>query len=138
LVAQKKNEKVQELEDKLRDNDAVVGLKYQYHNNALAEIVQNQTDLEKIAENNYRYFQIKDPIFREPESNLGKAHFYAPYKKIAGLKIDTLWFNVGVLWIASIVLYIVLYFDWLRLFVRQIEKMRLRKVSKRIARIIPS
>ncbi|MDR1225532.1 MAG: ATP-binding cassette domain-containing protein [Prevotellaceae bacterium] len=137
-VAQLRSEKSLALESKLGSSAAVVDFKHKYYNNALAEIVQNQTDFDKILESNARLFQLKDPIFRAPTSNIGRAHLYAPCKKVLGVHIGTMWFNIGILWFTSVVLYIVLYFDWLRLLVRQIEKTRLRKVSKRIARIIPS
>jgi ABC-type multidrug transport system ATPase subunit len=136
-VAKMRNKQNLALESMLGSSTAVVEFKHKYHNNALEEIVQNQTDFDKILESNARLFQIKDPIFRASTSNIGRAHLYAPYKNVFGIRIGTMWFNIYVLWLTSIVLYVVLYFDWLRLLVvQQVEKTRLKR-SKRIAKVIP-
>jgi hypothetical protein len=48
-----------------------------------------------------------------------------------------MWFNIGVMWLGSALLYVMLYYDWQRVIVTQIDKMATRRVAKRIARIIP-
>jgi hypothetical protein len=65
----------------------------------------------------------------EPTSRTGRAHFYAPYKNVGGLKIDTLWFNVLVIWFTSLLLYVALYYDLLRKALDFFENARIRKVS---------
>jgi hypothetical protein len=40
-----------------------------------------------------------------------RTHMYAPSKYLFGLNIDTFWFNIGVIWSMTIILYITLYFD---------------------------
>jgi ABC-type multidrug transport system ATPase subunit len=133
-----RNSKVLELERQLGGQQALVAFKRKYYNNAVAEVVLNQNDFEKIRiSNDGRLVQVKDPIFREPSSHLGRAHLYAPYKMLGSAKIKTMWFNIGVMWLGSALLYVMLYFDWLRVIVTQIDKMATRRVAKRIARIIP-
>ena len=98
----------------------------------------NQNDFEEIRiSGDARLVQLKDPIFREPSSRWGRAHLYAPYKMLGSAKIKTLWFNIGVMWMGTALLYIMLYFDWLRIIVTQADKMATRRIAKRIARIIP-
>jgi hypothetical protein len=54
------------------------------------------------------------PAYMRPLSNYGRAQFYAPYKLIGNKEIDTLWFNILVLWFVAVVLYISLYFNLLQ------------------------
>jgi hypothetical protein len=54
------------------------------------------------------------PIYKAPDFEYGRAHFFAPYKNLFGIKIPTLWFNLGVIWLFSIILYVALYYCWLR------------------------
>jgi hypothetical protein len=63
----------------------------------------------------------------EPTSHFGRAHFYAPVKIIGSRIIDTLSFNVIVLWIMSVLLYFTLYFDVIRKTFYFFEAARLRK-----------
>ena len=62
-----------------------------------------------------------------PESRTGRAHLYAPEKQLGNERIDTFWFNIVFIWITSLVLYVVLYFDLLRMLVTYFEGIRLRK-----------
>jgi len=137
-AARRRNQHLLALEQQLGGTQAVVELRRRYHNSALAEVVLNQNDFDKIYIADGRLVQVKDPIYREPLSRSGRAHFYAPYKVLGTLQVDTLWFNVGVLWLSTVLLYVALYFDLLRQLVTQSEKLRLRRMAKRIARIVPS
>ncbi|MDR3365900.1 MAG: ATP-binding cassette domain-containing protein [Prevotellaceae bacterium] len=138
IASRERNGRMLELEQQLGGQQALVTFKRKYHNNAVAEVVLNQNDFEKIRISDNGYLvQLKDPIFREPSSRLGRAHLYAPYKMLGSAKIKTVWFNIGVMWLGSALLYIMLYFDWLRVVVAQVDKMATRRIAKRIARIIP-
>jgi ABC transport system ATP-binding/permease protein len=53
---------------------------------------------------------MSDPGFTVATSNYGRAHFYAPVKIIGTHRIDTYLFDLFVLWILSIILYILLYY----------------------------
>ena len=56
-----------------------------------------------------------DLIFSEPPQPSNplnyRAHMYAPAKHFMGMTIDTFWFNIGVIWTMTIILYITLYFN---------------------------
>lgn len=94
--------------------DAVYKLKQDHHNENLADLVLNKSAENKIIEGDKRLIRKKDPIFMDPTSNDGRAHFYAPVKKIGNLVIDTLWFNLAVIWFMSIILYVALLYDLLK------------------------
>ncbi|MBE0648681.1 MAG: ATP-binding cassette domain-containing protein [Bacteroidales bacterium] len=102
-------------------------MRQEYYNQSLADFALNQNSVNKIIEANGKLIRKKDPIFMDPRSHFGRAHFYAPYKNLFGLHIDTLWFNFGVIWLMSIVLYFTLLHDTLRKVVEGMERVRFRK-----------
>lgn len=104
--------------------EAVFKMKQDYVNKRLAEVVENKTDMAFIKEEDRRFIQMKDPIFKMPIANNGRAHFYAPFKKLGGIEIDTLWFNVGFIWFTSILIYFTLIFDIFSTISRIIEKFK--------------
>ena len=103
--------KLDELEKKLTQ-EGLYHLQKDYYNERLAEIVLNKRAVKKIynAPNN-RLIQKKDPIFMEPVSDVGRAHFYAPCKIIKNNRIPTYIFNMTVLWLESIVMFVLLWLD---------------------------
>lgn len=103
-----KDDKFAELIKTLGDKSEVDKLKQDYHNQALNDFVLNKQELNKIHEIKGRLIQLMEPVYKMPEANNGRAHFYAPYKKIFGKSIDTYWFNIIVIWLTSLVLYITL------------------------------
>lgn len=95
-------------------NEGLVEMKDNYENNSLTQLVKNANDIsgEKCLEKNGKLIQQTDPVFQDPtESNLGRAHFFAPRKKFLGLYYPTFWFNIWMIWLMSIILVITLYFD---------------------------
>lgn len=88
--------------------DGVYRLKYRSHNKRLADVVQNKNELVKFIEVDHHIISKKDPIYLLPESDYGRAHFYAAYKRLNGQYIDTLWFNLLVLWLMTFILYAIL------------------------------
>lgn len=112
-------------------NNEFVKFKQNYYNKKLADLVLNRNELYKIYQTDNQLVQKKDPVFMFPTSNYGGAHFYAPVKIIRGVKIDTLWFNLLIMWIGIFLLFISLYLDVLRLSIRYFYKLNLReKISK--------
>ena len=88
-----------------------------YQNEAVAEIVKNIYETKQIVESNGRLIKQKDPIFRvaEPTHLFSfRCHFYAPQKYFAGKYWDTFWFNTIIVWLMTAVLYVTLYYDWMR------------------------
>ncbi|MFO7924408.1 MAG: ATP-binding cassette domain-containing protein [Bacteroidales bacterium] len=77
-----------------------------YHNKALADIALNRHEVNVIYETDDRLVQKKDPGYLIPDSNIGRAHFYAPVKQFNNVYVDTLWFNISALWLMSLILYV--------------------------------
>ena len=77
-------------------------------NMGTSSFLLNKSEPEKMVEINSRLFRKYEPIYYVSESNVGRAHFFAPYKKIGGLLIDTFTFNLTVIWLMTLFLYIFL------------------------------
>lgn len=97
--------------------DAFYQLKKQHFNESLFDMVTNRNDFTKIIRTDDRLVQRKDPVFKEPYSLKGRAHFYAPEKNIGSLSLGTVTFNVLVLWIMTSILYLLLLEDILKKFI---------------------
>jgi ABC-type multidrug transport system ATPase subunit len=95
-------------------SDYLYNLKMKHHNKSLEALLLN-IESKKF----YRYtangiMQKAAPVYKEPDFTYGRAHFLAPHKVVFGEKVNTLWFNLLIIWLVVILLYIALYFDWLR------------------------
>jgi ABC-type multidrug transport system ATPase subunit len=112
----------------VKGQDGVYAFRQEYYNDNLADLVLNTASTDKIIQGRDRLIRKKDPVFMDPESRLGKSHFYAPVKYIGNLAVDTLWFNLGALWLMSLVLYLTLQHNTIR---KAIEYFgRLKKARK--------
>ena len=96
-------------------------LKSDHHNQRLAEFLKNTNEVKKMYETQEEIIQKKDPIFKEPRSDMGRAHFYAPVKIIKGYAIDTYIFNLIIIWIGAAILYYTLVFNLLRRILQWID-----------------
>ncbi len=108
------DKKYTELSKKYPNKNDLITLKEDYFSIGLSDLVTNKNSFQTIYETDDRLIQMTKPIYKDPESNYGRAHFYAPYKNLFGKKIDTLWFNTGFIWLTTIFLYLALIFDWLK------------------------
>jgi hypothetical protein len=93
----------------------------------MADIVLNRNEISKVYESNKRLVQKKDPIFMEPTSNFGRAHFYAPLKIVNHVKIDTLWYNILMMWLLTGILYLTLLTDVLRKTIKYLESLNVKE-----------
>ncbi len=131
IANQQKDKIFTQLIEKLGSEDLVKKLKNDYYNNRLAEFVLNKNEIKKIVEtSNHTLFQMKDPIFHKPENRFGRAHFYAPEKTFFGLTIDTVWFNIAVIWAATIIMYILLIFNVLKRVVDSLSRLNLHYIKR--------
>jgi ABC transport system ATP-binding/permease protein len=88
-----------------------------FHNEAVADQVRKIYERKKIVEYKGRLIRKIDPVFMDPlpESFIGiRSHFFAPRKYFMGRYYDTFKFNMAIIWILTLILYITLYFDILR------------------------
>ena len=121
-----------ELLEKYGDKREIFKLQAKYHNKKLEEMLTNKNELEKVLETNERLVQMKDPVFQIPRFNNGRAHFYAPVKRLFGFKIDTFWFNICFIWLSTVFFYIALRYDWLKKILNATEKIQNSKLLKPI------
>jgi len=106
-----------------------------YQNEAVEDLVLNKRELKQILVTDRAIVQKKHPVFKAPTSNWGRAHFYAPEKRLMGLVISTPLFNVLIIWLSTGLLYIALYLDVLRRIIRYFETFKLRRMNKRLRRL---
>lgn len=105
------------------------------YNESLADIVLNRNVMKKSYETSEMIIQKSDPVLMLPGSHYGRAQFYAPCKIIGRWEIDTLWFNVFIVWLMSAVMFVTLYFNILKKFVDAIELIHVPGFGKQ--RFIP-
>ena len=92
-------------------------LKDKYLNESISDIVRKVFEKNKILREGDNLIQNVDPIYLLPEPSYSldfRSHFFAPKKHFAGNYFETLWFNITMVWLFTILLYIVLYYDLLR------------------------
>jgi hypothetical protein len=111
-------------------DDKFVALREENYNENLANYVLNRLATNKIYDSEDRLIQKADPIFMPPGSKYGRAHFFAPYKQIGNLKISTLIFNMLVLWLMVFILFVTLYYNILKRFIRFLESLNLPILRK--------
>ncbi len=101
-----------------------------YYNYKLLEIVTKPYERKKVLMYNNYLIQNTDPIYLDPDKKgflKFRAHFYAPSKYIFGIKTDTFIFNISLVILGTIFLYIVLYFELLGRSIRFFENLKFLK-----------
>lgn len=121
--------------EELGGADALVAMKKAYTNDALNTLVLNKHDYTQISIYPDLMVRKKQPIYNVPENHWGRAHFYAPYKRLAQLKMPTPLYNVIYIWIVTAIFYVTLYFDVLRKILAYIEKMEKVRKHKMIQKL---
>ncbi|MCF8225535.1 MAG: ATP-binding cassette domain-containing protein [Bacteroidales bacterium] len=94
--------------------DKLLRLKEEHHNNSLEEFVTNKNEFTPNVEYKGELIQKSDPVFLDPKKGFIKAHFYAPRKLVFGNYMTTLWVNVIVMWLTTVVLFVMLYYRVLK------------------------
>ena len=111
LASQKKEAMVQFYENSDNKEYDLDSQKDNYHNESLNDLVRNINAKERILPYKGELIQQIDPIFHDPiaKGSLGyRSHFYAPKKHFAGTYFDTFKFNIVVIWLMTLALYITL------------------------------
>jgi len=114
------------------DNDAAKfnRIKDEYFNEMVSRFVRKELEKNKILRQKNHLVQVVDPIYQipEPEHKLAfRTHFFAPSKHFAGKHFETLWFNITVVWILTIFMYIILYFDLMKKILHLFGSIKLKK-----------
>ncbi|MCK5137508.1 MAG: ATP-binding cassette domain-containing protein [Bacteroidales bacterium] len=85
-----------------------------YHNDQLADLVLNRTELHKIVKKDGMLLRKMEPVYMYPVKGNGRAHFYTSVKRFGNFHISTLVFNILAIWVMSLVLYFLLRYSVLR------------------------
>ncbi len=127
-ASQKKDQIYEGLLSELGSREAIVKLQQDNHNKRLEEYLLNKNELDKILESKSgRLIQQKDPAYHIARFNNGRAHFYAPVKRIFGLQVNTFLFNIIFIWITTMMLYIALKYTWLKKLLSAIGNLKILK-----------
>ncbi len=103
-----------------------------YTNEILSTIMKNGNDMGlKCLEVDGKLIQRIDPIYLDPtDSNIGRAHFLAPTKKFLGHLYPTYWFNISVIWLMSLSLMVMLYFEVFKKVLDTLSNISFKKKSQ--------
>jgi len=88
-----------------------------YQNEAITELVRNTMETNRVIEKDGKLIQKIYPVYKDPDPEHivdFDAQFYMPAKHFLNQNIDTLIFNIGVIWSMTLVLAIALYWEILR------------------------
>jgi ABC-type multidrug transport system ATPase subunit/uncharacterized tellurite resistance protein B-like protein len=123
-----KDKKIKEWEE---NNDVdFMELREKYQNEQIGFLVKNRAEATRILEDHGELIQKAFPIYNDPTPRHlldFRTHFYAPVKHVLGIYIDTLAFNVLVIWIMTLILILTLYFDLLRNFLGLFQNLTPKK-----------
>jgi len=119
-----------ELIAKLGSVDELVLYKQKYYNKQLASIVENENSIQNYTMRNGELIPLKGAIFRKPDKNSWRAHFYSPIKYFFKQEVDTFWFNLSFIWLFSLLLFAMLYYDILRRVLTFLETLQMKRSKK--------
>ena len=115
---------LQETPDKKKQYKAA---KAQFHNEELAGLVKKQSATKRIKNKDGHLIQLVDPIYRDPMKNKGfldyRTHFFAPKKRMFNQNFETFSFNMAMIWVMSIILYITLFFGVFKALLEHLERL---------------
>ncbi len=89
-------------------------LEKRYYNYKLEEIVTKYYEPDKILRYKNSFIQNTHPVYLDPEKKgflNFRTHFFAPSKNIFGVRVDTFAFNISIIFVGIMFLYILLYYD---------------------------
>lgn len=116
-VNDKKDQLTLMMEQRMNSREEFLAFYDSYNNDFLSDVVKKTTTRNKIIRDKNKLIRIYEPIYHVPFDNsliTLRTHFFAPVKFIAGQQMDTLIFNIIIIWIMTILLSVALYYDLLR------------------------
>lgn len=134
-ATEEKEAKIRRLTDTPQKQASFNLLKNQYVNEAVSNMVKNIASSDRIVEYDNKLIQKIFPIYMDEHRPLHlfdfSANLFQPTKHFGGLFYDTLYFNIAVIWSMTLTLFVALYFDVLRKFIRLLEGNRKYKRKER-------
>ncbi len=116
-ISKKKDNMINQMQTALGGKAEYNKLYDDYYNDFLADLTKKTLSKDKIIRQKDELIRIMDPIFLDPSANSFfsfRTHFYAPVKYFFGKKMDSLYFNIIIIWLSSLLLYITLYYNVLK------------------------
>ncbi len=110
--------------------DKMVKMKKTYHNEKIEEFVLDKTKINMLKKHNHEIIRKKDPVYIDSDSKTGRAQFYAAKKHIGKYSFPTTVFNILILWFFSIILFIALYYEWLKKLVDYLSSFKFKKKKR--------
>lgn len=121
-ASRRNDERYYELVNSRGGKEAFYEFRQKYYNRTISDLVQNRDGIENIVRVDNKLIQLKDPIYKNPDSGVGRAHFYASHKRFGNLQIATFWFNFVFIWFTTLLLYLALRFNLLRKLIDSVGK----------------
>jgi ABC-type multidrug transport system ATPase subunit len=125
-VCDSRDKVISDLQKTPEDKQKFVELKRAYYNDKLTEFAENRNEIVRIIEYKGHLYQKIDPIYMDPEYKFVKAHFYSPRKQVFGRFYSTFWVNLCVIWVMTLLLYVILYYRGLKKFLDYAERISSR------------
>jgi hypothetical protein len=91
--------------------------KNRFFNESMADLVRNSSVKDRIVEYKGRLIQTINPIFQLPHPAYRldyRTAFFVPEKNLFGYFVSTYWFDLLIIWLMTVVCYILLYVEFLR------------------------
>ena len=123
---QARDKLIRVLTDSPEKRKAFENVKDKYRNETIVEIVKNQNEAHRIVEEDGKLVQKIYPIYNDPEPDHifdYRAQFYVPKKHFAGIYLDTVHFNLVVIWLMTFTMGATLYYDLLRKLINSLESL---------------
>lgn len=116
-ITKKKNNLIESMQNEKTGKEGYLKFYDAYYNDFLADIVKKTNEKNKLVRIGTHLIQNCEPIFLIPANDTGfslRTHFFAPSKFVFGRRMDTLYFNLIIIWIMSVFFYTTLYYDLLK------------------------
>ena len=103
----------------LYGKEGLLELRKKHHNKSLEELLKSEGRWEdKIIHSEGQLVRQSDPVYHTesiPGNYLDyRAHFFSPVKQFMGIRFNTFYFNLTVIWLMVFALFLTLYFDSLK------------------------
>ncbi|UXP31071.1 ATP-binding cassette domain-containing protein [Reichenbachiella agarivorans] len=120
-ASNERDQLAQSMSDTPEKSKELLKLRDEHENEAISFFLKNTTTKNRLLITEDEMIQKIYPIYNNPVPSSAwdiRSHFYAPQKHFLGEYYETLGFNVIIIWIMSLFLFIALYFDWMKKLVR--------------------
>ncbi len=110
-------------------------IKKKYINEKLEETLTGRYRKTHFIYHDNTIVRVSNPVYHVTESTWGRSHFYAPYKTVAGKRIEVLLYNLAIIWLMTLVLMLTLYTNLLRRATVYFENLRLARMTRNMLRL---